>query len=105
MQRKIKRKVLMEIYQNNVHTMTQESGLYNVDLEGNPIPDPFGDVKDLPSLRSFFLLDKKGREYLSKVFNTGEPEYDAEFVIVKTNKKGISAKQLITKYEFENAAV
>lgn len=101
MKRKIKRKVVTEIYQNNFHTQTQESGLYETDKDGNPTTDPFKDCKTMQDVRAVLLLEKEGRKYLESSFNTGDPDYNAEFVLVKINKRGCSHKQLITKYEFD----
>lgn len=99
MNRKLGRKVTIEIYEDNYHTQTQESTSYKTDLKGDPIVDIFKDCKKLSDVRDVLLLTKKGRDIIKTSFS------EADFILVKINKRGLSFKQMIEKYEFENCIV
>ena len=66
-ERKIGRKVTIEIYENNIHTQTQVSSLYKIDLEGNPTVDIFKKCKNMNEIRGI-LLSSIGKEYLESAF-------------------------------------
>jgi len=79
-ERKIIRKVKIEIFEDRRNIETHESGLYETDLKGNP-------------------STKEGQEHLRSAFKGNK----AELVTVKINKRRIN-KVIVTRDEYRKIA-
>tara|TARA_R110000787_G_scaffold5686_3_gene20515 strand:- start:3788 stop:4111 length:324 start_codon:yes stop_codon:yes gene_type:complete len=95
-ERKIKRKIKFEIFEHGYHTMTQESGLYETDLDGNPTDDIFKNCINTVVAKQTILSTNKGKEYLRGAFCGN----NAEFVIIKVNKRNIQ-KFIVMRSEYK----
>ena len=99
MDRKIIRKVKMEIFEMGYHTQTHESGLYETDKDGNPTNDIFKDAINTVEAREKIFSTKEGQSYLRSAFADNK----AEFITVKVNKRG-TQKFLVTREEYRKNA-
>lgn len=98
MSRKIKRKVISEIYVDGRHDQTAEYGLYATDKEGNPTKDPFSGCEFLIDFKCALLGTKEGFQYIKGTFSAK----GTDLIVVKFNTKKCP-KFIVTKDEYQKA--
>lgn len=97
--RKIGRKIKVEIFEMGYHTQTHETGLYKFCLDGRPITDPFKDCINTVMVKEVLLGTQEGFKYVRSAFKSSK----ADFIIVKINKPK-TQKLIITREDYRKYA-
>ena len=97
--RKLGRKVTIEIFEFGYHTETQSRQLYKTTLAGNPSIDIYKSCMNTVEVKSTILSYTEGMWDLKDAFKGNK----AEFVIVKINKRN-TQKFIVTREEYRKCA-
>jgi len=96
---KILRKMTFQIYKNQKHESTQQSGIYKYNqVTGKEVADPFKKCKSLDDVKRVLIEDRP--DYLKSIFSEEEKP---DFVLVKIDKRGLSVFQQIFPNELVNS--